>query len=388
MAFNKNKFCQELISNNVKLFENKDGNATQCILHIQKLNIINNPKIICDYIKDQYFKNVLSIKHKGLYLYNMLFKKNNKILWNYLFDETKMLFFLYREIGKNNYIQQIKFLEPRCDFNNLMKNIKHYFYQTAPNTELGDHLADIKNKDGCFNRYYYILLKQRWIKKRKWNNKMEAHLSKGGFVKCIKDFNTTFKNFNYVNLKGKTPQGMGWYNQDDFKGTHFDYLFNLKKSCLVWDCNKDDFRKERIDDFATYLAYEQIGEEALDCVGRNTTLQNHFNYIKKEFGNHFLYNVAKKNMERWWRDKHKCWLSNGQCYKCGCDIVYKCSTEQEAKELEGTNGTCKKCSTSSKMTLIRNTIIRKEGNINVEFFPTNPPDESDSDSGVSDSDSD
>ena len=107
MAFNKNKFCNELVSNNVKLvsnYSNVDEKTWEIgnFINKEKLNIINNPKIICDYIKDQYFKNVLAIKHKGLYLYNMLFKKNNKILWDYLFDETKMLFFIYRELQKRN----------------------------------------------------------------------------------------------------------------------------------------------------------------------------------------------------------------------------------------------------------------------------------------------
>ena len=374
MAFNKNKFCQELISNNVKINKIKEilqeqNDVKDYIIrnHKEKLNIINNPKIICDYIKNQYFKNVLAIKHKGLYLYKMLFAEHNKMLWDYLFDETKILFFLYREIGKNIGIQQIKFIQPRCDFNILMKNIKQFFYQTAPNTELGDHLTDIKNdKDGCFHRNYFITLQQKnWIKKRKWNNKIEADSNN-----WIKDFNTTFKNFNYISVKGRTPY-FGFNEGNNLKGTHFDYLFNLKKSCLVWDCNKDDFRKERINDFATHFAYTLIGEEALDCVGKDNTLQKHFDYIKKEFGNHFLYNVAKNNMERWWRDKHKCWLSNGQCYKCNCDIVYKCSTEQEAKELEGTGGTCKNCHTPFKMKL-----IKKDES------------DSDSDSIFSDSDSD
>lgn len=367
----KNKFCQELISNNVKLFDEKkddlDAGDYICvnILHQKKLEIINNPKIICDYIKDQYFKNVLAIKYKGTYLYKLLFAEHNKMLWDYLFDETKILFFLYRQLGKNNNLQQIKLVQPRCDFNMLMKHIKQYFYQTAPDTELGDHLTDLKNekKYGCFHKNYFIVLQQRWIKKRKWRNKMDADSNN-----WIKDFNTTFKNFNYITLRGRTPQGFGWNDGIDLKGTHFDYLFNLKKNCLVWDCNKDDFRKERIDDFATNLAYDIIGEEALDCVGKDNSLQKHFDYIKKEFGFHFLYNVAKKNMERWWRDKHKCWLSNGKCYKCNCDIVYKCSTEQEAKQLEGTAGTCKNCHTPFKMKLIKK-------------------DESDSDSGVSDSDS-
>jgi len=382
MAFNKNKFCQELISNNFKIntiqeLLEKHNDVKDIIIrnHKQQLEIINNPKIICDYIKDQYFKNVLAIKYKGIYLYKLLFAEHNKMLWDYLFDETKILFFIYRELGKNNNIQQIKLIQPRCDFNMLMKNIKQYFYQTAPNTELGDHLTDLKNdKNGCFYKNYFIVLQQRWIKKRKWRNKMEAHLSEGGFVNWINDFNTTFKNFNYIALKGRTPCGWGWYNQINLKGTHFDYLFNLKKNCLVWDCNKDDFRKERIDDYATNLAYDIIGEEALDCVGKDNSLQKHFDYIKKEFGFHFLYNVAKKNMERWWRDKHKCWLSNGKCYKCNCDIVYKCSTEQEAKELEGTGGTCKNCPTPFKMKL-----IKKD---NIEFYPTCSPDESDSESDL------
>lgn len=349
MAFNKNKFCDALISNKVKLITNYynvdektwvDGN----FISKEQLNIINNPKIICDYIKDQYFKNVLAIKYKGIYLYKLLFAEHNKMLWDYLFDETKILFFIYRELGKNNNLQQIKLIQPRCDFNMLMKNIKQYFYQTAPDTELGDHLTDLKNnKNGCFHKNYFITLQQRWIKKRKWDNKMEAHLSEGGFVNWINDFNTTFKNFNYITLRGRTPY-FGFNEGINLKGTHFDYLFNLKKNCLVWDCNKDDFRKERIDDYATNLAYDIIGEEALDCVGKDNSLQKHFDYIKKEFGFHFLYNVAKNNMERWWRDKYNCWLSNGKCYKCQCDIVYKCSTEQEAKELEGTGGTCKNCS--------------------------------------------
>jgi len=379
MAFNKNKFCQELISNNYKIntiqeILEKQNDVKDDVMrnHKQQLEIINNPKIICDYIKDQYFKNVLAIKYKGLYLYNMLFKKNNKILWDYLFDETKMLFFIYRDLQKNTNMYIMKKISPMGNFNMLMKNIKSFFYQTAPDTELGDFLTDLKNKKQEFSNYYLITNQQKnWIKKRKWNNKMEAHLSEGGFVNWIKDFNTTFKNFNYFALKTRNPCWGNNYYGNNYKGTHFDYLFNLKKNCLVWDCNKDDFRKERINDFATHFAYTLIGEEALDCVNKDNSLQNHFNYIKKEFGNHFLYNVAKKNMERWWRDKHKCWLSNGQCYKCGCDIVYKCSTEQEAKELEGTGGTCKNCHTPFKMKL-----IKKDES------------DSDSDSGVSDSDSD
>ena len=345
MAFNKNKFCQELISNNVKLFENLEGfTATESILHIQKLNIINNPKIICDYIKDQYFKNVLSIKHKGLYLYNMLFKKNNKILWDYLFDETKMLFFIYRELQKRNDKYVFKTITPRRDFNILMKHIKQFFYQTAPNTEIGDHLTDLKNnaKDDIFHKWYLLVIHQRWIKKRKWTNKMKAHLSEGGFINWIKDFNDTFKNFNYIYLKGKTPQ-QGWigYCQDNLKGTHFDYLFNLKKNCLVWDCNKDDFRKERINDFAIHYAYEEVAKYAL--LNEERTLDGCFDYIKKHFGNHCLYNVAKNNMERWWRNKHKCWLSNAKCSLCDCDIVIQSPTEPAAKLAVGCYGYCNAC---------------------------------------------
>ena len=376
MAFNKNKFCQELISNNVKINKIKEilqeqNDVKDYIIrnHKEKLNIINNPKIICDYIKDQYFKNVLAIKYKGLYLYNMLFKKNNKILWDYLFDETKMLFFIYRDLQKNTNIYIMKKISPMGNFNMLMKNIKSFFYQTAPDTELGDFLTDLKNKKQEFSNYYLITNQQKkWIKKRKWNNKMEADLSEGGFVNWIQDFNTTFKNFNYFALKTRNPCWGNNYYGNNYKGTHFDYLFNLKKSCLVWDCNKDDFRKERINDFATHFAYTLIGEEALDCVGKDNSLQKHFNYIKKEFGNHFLYNVAKNNMERWWRDKHKCWLSNAKCSKCNCDIIIKSNTEQAAKLAVGCYGWCNKC--------VKMKLIKKDES------------DSDSDSIFSDSDSD
>lgn len=340
MAFNKNKFCQELISNKVNLFKsNKEHIAFDTVncLHMLKLNIINNPKIICDYIKDQYFKNVLAIKYKGLYLYKMLFAEHNKMLWDYLFDETKMLFFAYRLLQKNNKSIIHKVIEPRCKFNNLMKNIKHYFYQTAPNTELGDYLNMLKkNEDNSivWKKYYNVINTQKkWIKKRKWENK-----EIDGGNNWVKDFNHTFKNFNYVQLWGI----YGNYQLEQ-KGTHFDYLFNLKKNCLVWDCKKDDFRKERINDLLVRIAYHTIGDEALDCIGYDNSLQNHFNYIKKKYGNHFLYNVAKNNMEKWWRNKNKCWVATGKCYKCNCDIVYKCSTKNDAKELEGTSGFCNKC---------------------------------------------
>ncbi len=375
MAFNKNNFCDALISNNFGLLKsNKNHIAFDMVncIHKQKLEIINNPKIICDYIKDQYFKNVLAIKYKGQYLYKMLFAEHNKMLWDYLFDETKILFFLYREVGKNTSIQQLKLVQPRCEFDMLMKNIKQYFYQTAPNTELGDHLTKLKNEEqGCFHKNYFITLQQKhWIKKRKWNNKMELYSSEDGFVDWIKDFNDTFKNFNYICLKGRTPY-FAFNEGIDLKGTHFDYLFNLKKNCLVWDCNKDDFRKERIIDCATNLAYNVIGEEALDCVGKDNSVQKCLDYIKREFGFHFLYNIAKKNMEKWWRDKHKCWLSKGKCEKCNCDIVFRSDTKEDAEEVKGATGICKKCAT-----------------LEMKLILKNDENDSDSDSGVSDSDSD
>ena len=376
MAFNKNKFCQELISNNVKLFENKnkeiDGGDLICefILHQKKLNIINNPKIICDYIKDQYFKNVLAIKYKGQYLYKMLFAKHNKMLWDYLFDETKMLFFVYRLLQKNTTPIIHKIIQPHCEFNKLMKNIQQYFYQTAPNTEIGDYLNMLKNNEdnSCvWKKYYNVVNSQKkWIKKRKWNNKIED-----GGNNWIKDFNHTFKNFNYIQL-----WGIFGNSQLEQKGTHFDYLFNLKKNCLVWDCKKDDFRKERINDLLVKVAYEKIGNLALRS---QETLDGCFDYIKKHLGNHFLYNIAKNNMERWWRDYNKCWLSKGKCSECNCDIKFKCSTEGEAKELEGKLGNCSKCHNN-----LMEQFYKKSGQ------PLNDvcDSDSDSDSVFNDSDSD
>ena len=283
---------------------------------------------------------------------------NIKNLFEILISLT-IIFFLQNLI---NFLYIHFYVRGELNFNNYNRELIDLTYKLIIPFS-GYMYSDLR----ILSFFYLILISSNFIYllfviKRKSNIHFQIRLI--NFTQIKKIFYGSL-NFNYINL-------IGWENEcckTDLKGTHFDYLFNLKKNCLVWDCNKDDFRKERIDDFATYLAYEQIGEEALDCVGRNTTLQNHFNYIKKEFGNHFLYNVAKNNMERWWRDKHKCWLSNGQCYKCNCDIVYKCSTEQEAKELEGTGGTCKNCPHFFKMKLIKK-------------------DEDDSDSGLSDSDSD
>ena len=98
-----------------KLFKNKDGNATQCILHIQKLNIINNPKIICDYIKDQYFKNVVcsfflvkewktsQIQKYQLELHPAKIQKQTKLLSKRLililyFYETYILFYVVAKV--------------------------------------------------------------------------------------------------------------------------------------------------------------------------------------------------------------------------------------------------------------------------------------------------
>ena len=73
-------------------------------------------------------------------------------------------------------------------------------------------------------------------------------------------------------------------------------------------------------------------------------------------------------MERWWRDKHKCWLSNAKCSKCNCDIIIKSNTEQAAKLAVGCYGWCNKC--------VKMKLIKKDES------------DSDSDSIFSDSDSD
>jgi len=358
MAMIKNKFCQNLISNNASSFDWKamvgdnlidwdddsDDFDRENFIYKQYLNIINNPKIICDYIKDQYFKNVLAIKYKGVYLYNMLFAEHNKMLWDYLFDENKMLFFVYRLTQEKKLFKSrriIKYINHQHNFNYLMENIQQYFYQTSPNTELGKYLKKLKNGKGWFNVCMVVNRQKKWVSKLQWQRKLkdEKH-------NYIKDFNHIFKNFNYINLYARTFNSYYGNNGTETAGTHFDYLMNLTKSCLVWDCNKDDFRKDRINDIATYMAFDimaKIVENKYLSNKKHISLDDSFMLLKKKYGNHFLYNIAKKNMEKWWRNFNESWLSNAKCSLCDCDIVIKSKTEQAAKLAVGCYGYCSRC---------------------------------------------
>ena len=56
------------------------------------------PKYICKVLKAQFVRNVLAIKHRGMYLHNMLLDKTSDLWW-YLFDDTKLLNFTRRYIG-------------------------------------------------------------------------------------------------------------------------------------------------------------------------------------------------------------------------------------------------------------------------------------------------
>lgn len=204
-----------------------------------------NPKYICNVLKTQFIRSVLAIKHKGIYLHNMLLDKTSDLWW-YLFDDTKLLYFTRRYIGDYHPHITIK-LKMFDTFNKMMKQVSPYFYQIAPDTETGEFFGDVRanckaydkgdwTKDGLIKmvgdtHYYYtnefdISFKVKDITMRKIKNRIKH--------KNIMDELVSFyNNFYYI-------------KPNKLAGTHFNFNFDLKKNVLVWDASNEQYKHQRI----------------------------------------------------------------------------------------------------------------------------------------------
>ena len=221
-----------------------------------QLEMMSNPTYLCEVIKDIYIRTVLAIKtNKGLYLYKaFMHPKYNKGLWDYLFDENKVLFWIYRFLqqhnNKNGYAPTLTKYIPFKQinrFSNFIDKAKHFYYQIAPKTQIGKWFKKFKKTNkppteidthmvmqGSPSGVDIVFQQKKFYTKRminyrvKGNQRFESH------------YKTFYKNFWFVKLQDDN----GYWNA--IGGEHFNYDMDLTKNCLVWDANAEQFRKERI----------------------------------------------------------------------------------------------------------------------------------------------
>ena len=205
-------------------------------IYRQATYFIHNTEFLVDVIKDDYVASVLRIKK----LKN-LFDVDRQKLWWYLFDEDKMLFFIYRFISawRKPNIKSINTNNEVSDFNHLMYKTKHWFYQTSKGTELGDWFEN-KKKYGYDEGYYYLDYNFKRLTYR-----MLENINKKDKVLWGKEFFKFYDNAWFVKLNGN-------------KGTHFNFCLNLKKNVLLWDAQKEQFRKDRINNLFNDLKHYYV----------------------------------------------------------------------------------------------------------------------------------
>lgn len=198
-----------------------------------------NPNYLCEVLKAMFVRNVLAIKYKGIYLHKMFMDYTPNLFW-YLFDDTKLLYFVRRFC--NGFHPTIHFpLRQKNTFKRMVEDCSPYFYQTAPDTENADF----------FKRSNHFI-------KRYKNNEV---------IGCIHDDYGNMSNRFNINfgVKHLTPRIVenrikknlhyemeffyeNWYNVrvNNNAGTHFTYNFDLKKNVLLWDASKEQHRHQRI----------------------------------------------------------------------------------------------------------------------------------------------
>ena len=215
-----------------------------------KIEMMSNPTYLCEVIKDLYIRSVLAIKYNNQYLYKMfLHPKYNKGLWDYLFDENKVLFWCYRFLQNLQSPTLIKYISFKRynRFSNFINEAKHYYYQIAPETRLGKWFKKFKKTkkvpreiDNC------IVLKDSscsvgvvFQQKKLYTKRMIDYRVKDK-QRFQSHYEKLHKNFWFVKLEDDN------YYTQSIGGEHFDYNMDLTKNCLVWDANAKQFRKERI----------------------------------------------------------------------------------------------------------------------------------------------
>jgi len=198
-----------------------------------------NPTYLCEVLKAMFVRNVLAIKYKGVYLHNMFMDYTPNLFW-YLFDDTKLLYFVRRFC--NGFHPSITFpLREKNTFKRMVEDCSPYFYQTAPDTEIAGffknakHFIKMYKNDeviGCIHdgiggmeNRFYISFGVKHLTPRILENRIKKNLH----------YEMEFFYENWYNVK-----------VNNNAGTHFNYNFDLKKNVLLWDASKEQHRHQRI----------------------------------------------------------------------------------------------------------------------------------------------